>query len=115
MAAANIKVLPEALRSRNSTTFTGSYQTLGSALSNSARIIKFVNNSNVDVTVSWNGSTDHDFIPAHSAWVIDVSANKEALTFGGGQLYVGAQTQFYVKGAAGGGNSGSVYLIVLYA
>jgi len=115
MGADSIRILPETIRSRDSATFTGSYQTLGSALSNPARIIKFVNNSNVDVTISWDGTNDHDVIPATSAFILDVAANRQAIQYGQGQLYVGQATQFYVKGAAGGGNSGLVYLVVFYA
>lgn len=109
-----IVLLPEALRSIDSASFTGSYQTLGTPLDHPARLIKFVNNSNVDVTISWDGSTDHDFLPASSAVVYDVATNRQAIS-GVGQLLIADQTQFYASGGAGGGNSGSVYLIVLYA
>lgn len=109
-----IRLLPEDLRSISSGTFTGTYQTLGTPLDHEIRLLKFVNNSNVDVTVSWNGTDDHDFLPASSAVIYDVTANKSAIS-GVGQLNIAAQTQFYVSGSAGGGNAGSVYLIALYA
>lgn len=115
MAADGVRLLPETIRSRDSATFTGSYQTLGSVLSNPIRILKIVNNSNVDVTLSWDGTNDHDFIPASSAFILDVATNRQSLNYGTGQLYIGQATQFYIKGSAGGGNSGLVYLVAFYA
>jgi hypothetical protein len=111
----SIRVLPEALRSRDSATFTGAYQTLGAVTANPGRILKIVNNSNVDVTMSWDGVTDHDLIPASSGTIYDISTNKQQVSSnGGGQWSIGTATQFYIKGTAGGGNSGSVYLIYMY-
>jgi hypothetical protein len=111
----SIRALPEALRSRDSATFTGAYQTIGPVTGNPGRILKIVNNSNVDVTMSWDGVTDHDFIPASSGTVYDISTNRQDVqSNGGGQWSTGQGTQFYVKGTAGGGNSGSIYLIYMY-
>jgi competence transcription factor ComK len=107
VASIGVRLQPEALRSRDSATFTGSYQTLGSALSHSACLVKFVNNSTVTVTVSWDGSSDHDIYPSGSFAVYDVTTNTQQ----SGGLYIPKGTQFYVKGSAG---TGSVYLIVLY-
>jgi hypothetical protein len=109
----SIRVLPEALRSIDSTTFTGAYQTFGVVTANPGRILKIVNNSNVVVTISWDGTTDHDLIPAASGTIYDIATNKQEIS-GVGQWSIGQGTQFYIKGAAGGGNSGSVYLIYMY-
>lgn len=96
-----------ARQSRDSSTFDNTYQTLGSALSSPACLIKVVNNSDQDVDVSVDGSTDHDFVPAGSFFLYDLRANH-------GREYdfvFKLGTQFYVKGAAAG--TGSVYLVVL--
>ena len=67
-----------------------------------------VNNSNVLVTVSINGTTDIDVCPANSYWLYDESqaqfntANLPAMPKG---------TQIFVKGAAG---TGLVYLVSQY-
>ena len=97
----------EALRSRDSATFTGSYQTLGTPLANPSYICKLVNNSTVLVTISIDGTTDIDVAPANSFWLYDegkvgVSSAYPALPAG---------TQVYVKGSAG---TGSVYLVTQY-
>jgi len=99
MASFNESLLPETLRSIDSATFTGSYQALGTPLVYAARAVKWTNNSNKDVTLSWNGTVDHDFVPAGSSFIFDVASNKE----GTNQCYIAAGTQFYVKGAAGTG------------
>ena len=53
--ASGLRVIPEALRSRDSATFTGAYQTLGTTLNFASPLLKFVNNSTVLVTISWDG------------------------------------------------------------
>jgi hypothetical protein len=104
----DVRIQPDTLRSIDSATFTGSYQKLGAVLAQNARLIKFTNNSNKDATISWNGINDHDFIPAGSFLLIDVAANAENAW----QFDVPAQTQFFIKGAAG---VGLVYLSVYFA
>ena len=97
----------EALRSVDSSTFASTYVALGSALAHPAYKVKLVNNSNVLVTVSINGTSDIDVAPAGSFWLYDESV---AGPFGSlPALPVG--TQIFVKGAAG---IGLVYLVVQY-
>jgi hypothetical protein len=98
----------ETLRSIDSTTLTGSYQALGTPLENQSYICKMVNNSDVLVTISIDGSTDIDVAPANSFWLYDES--KVGASCGFPALQKG--TQFYVKGSAG--TSGSIYLVSQY-
>lgn len=97
----------ETLRSRNSTTFNGTYQTIGTPLNNPACIIKMVNNSTVLVTVSLDGITDMDILPPNSFFLYDISSDKSHTE----NLFLKKGTQFYVNGAAG---TGFVYLVVLF-
>lgn len=97
----------DVMRSRDSATFIGSYQTLGSVLTYAASIFKIVNNSTVLVTLSIDGTNDHDILPANSFVLYDETANSPNTE----NVYMRAGTQFYVKGASG---SGSVYLVVQY-
>lgn len=108
MSSATVKILPEALRSRDSATFTGSYQTLGSPLAHASKIMKVTNNSTVLVTLSWDGTNDHEILPAGSFVLLDFTSNAGAA----GLLVASKNTQFYVKGSAG---TGSVYLSTYYA
>jgi hypothetical protein len=109
MGAQSTVMLPETLRSIAASGFIGSYQALGSPLANSARLLKFVNNTNQLVTVSWDGVHDHDILPSDSFALYDLTSNR-----GNPSPYLAAAqgTQFYVKSASG---SGSFYLIALYA
>lgn len=98
----------ETLRSRNSTTFNNTYQTLGTPLLFPSYICKLVNNSTQLVTISIDGATDIDVAPANSFWLYDEgkvgsSSQNPALPAG---------TQIYVKGGSPG--TGSVYLVSQY-
>lgn len=106
--AMGIRILPEELRTFDSSTFTGSYQAFGAALDNPTVILKIVNDSTVDVTISWDGATDNDIITAGSFFLYDITANRK--TDDG--FYIGKGTQFWVKGSAGTGN---LYLVSFYA
>lgn len=101
------KINWEILRSRDSATFTGSYQTLGSPLLYPSYICKLVNNSTALVTISIDGTNDIDIAPINSFWLYDES--KIGLNGQLPALPVG--TQIYIKGSAG---TGSVYLVSQY-
>jgi hypothetical protein len=94
----------EPLRSISATTFTGSYQAVGTALAFPSFILKLVNNSTSLVTISIDGVTDIDVAPANSFWLYDEDKTQshEALPQG---------TQIFVKGASG---TGSVYVVSQY-
>lgn len=97
----------ETLRSIDSTTFTGSYQNLGTPLQNPGYIVKLVNNSTVLVTISIDGTNDVDIAPAGSFWLYDES--KAGVNSAFPALPMG--TQIMVKGSVG---TGLVYLVVQY-
>ncbi len=101
-------ILPEELRSIDSSGFDDTYQPLDTRLGHMACLVKFVNASDIDVTISWDGVTDHDFIPANSFALYDITQQTQR-EFG---IYISKGTQFYVKGAEAG--EGSVYMTVLY-
>lgn len=52
------RALFETLRTIDSATFTGSYQAVGTVLTNPSVLLKIVNNSLVAVTISYNGVND---------------------------------------------------------
>ncbi len=97
----------ETLRSRDSATFTGSYQTLGTPLLHPSYICKLVNNSTVLITISIDGINDVDIAPANSFWLYDESK-------AGNSSFMPALpegTQILIKGSAG---TGLVYLVSQY-
>ena len=71
-------------------------------------MMKFKNDSDVDVTISYDGINDHDIVLAGDREVEDLATNK---TIKEGFLR-GENTQIYAKSAAGTGN---LYIISIYA
>jgi hypothetical protein len=104
--AVNNVVTPIPLKSIDSATFTGAYQllTTASGLPAPVFMLEIINNSNIGVTVSYDGATDHDFVRATSDRQLGMQTNSQPnnqiCNFPRGQLV-------YVKAAAG---VGLVYL-----
>lgn len=107
MADSRMIMSPGTLQSIASSTITSSYATLGT-LAYQARLVKIVNNSTQDVTVSWNASTNHDYIPAGSFSLYDCTSNAVSNS----SFVIPNGTVFSVKGTAGTGN---IYLVYFYA
>ena len=104
----DIRLYPDELRTIDSASFSGSYQAVGSPLTFAARVVKFTNQSGVDVLLSWDGSTDNEIIPSKGFVLLDISANRETAN----QCAIAANTQFYVNGSA---STGNFYISVYYA
>jgi hypothetical protein len=109
MAVKNI-VLPIPLSSIASSGMSSSYQLLSATagIPHSCIMIRIVNNSNKDVTLSYDGTNDHDYIPTMTSVLLEFQTNSQpqnqvcSLALG---------TKLYVKGTAG---TGSVYLSGFY-
>ena len=110
MAILGKKALYDTIRSIDSSTFTGSYQKVGSILSFPAVCLKIVNNSGVLVTVSFDGVNDHDIYPASSFSIYDYGSDAQS-TSGDSRLALSQGTQIWAKGTA---STGSVYVVLVY-
>lgn len=94
-----------ALSSIDSATFTGAYQVVNTlGLPQSCFLIRIINNSNIGVTVSYNGTMDNDFVRAGESMTLNFQGNSQPNNHVA-KLPVG--TKVYVKAAAG---AGFVYL-----
>ena len=83
----------------SSTSLTGSYQVISAGgFSFDLAIYKIYNGGTTDVDISYDGSDDHDIIPAGGTFVLDVQANKE-----GDRAAWPAGREMSVKGTAGTG------------
>jgi hypothetical protein len=96
------KVLPIPLSSINSATFTGAYQLLTPAagLANPAIMLHLVNDSNVSVTISYDGVGDHDYLLPSTDRELNFQNNASPQNFAAA---LAQGTKIYVKGAAGAG------------
>ena len=109
MPSVKNKLAFEALRSRASSTLTGSYQTLGAVMAHPIRIFKLTSTSTTDVTVSYDGgTTDHEILPAGSFLLIDVTSDRVWDC----EFALAEGVQVSIKGSAG---TGTIYLSTYYA
>lgn len=98
------------IASIDSATFTGNLQAINSSgLPNSCSIIRIVNNSDRDVTISFDGTTNHDFLPDGGTYELNLLSGKLPNDYG---LRLRQGTVIYVSGLAGG--TGLVYLSGYY-
>ena len=108
MAISNF-VFPVPLTSIDSVGVSGTYAAINAGgLPNACFQIKIVNNSTKDVTVSWDGTNDHDYIPTLSTATFPFQSNAQP---NAAQAQVRKGTTIYVKGTAG---TGLVYLMGYY-
>ena len=108
MASQATVLYPNPLQSIASSAVTASYQIVGAAVTKPSRLIKIVNNSTQDVTISWDGINDHDFLPAGAGLVYDAGTNRGHAT---SSMDI-PPLSIFVKGTAGTGN---IYLSSFYA
>lgn len=104
MAYANV-IEPIPLASFDTSTLTGSYQAIdASGFDSPCVIVKMYNGGSVAVTVSWDGTNDHDYMPSGSTLILDITSNSQRAN----QKFVAESGQkIYLKGSAG---TGSFYL-----
>ena len=87
------------------------YAAVGTALTDHARIIRLVNQTDAQVYISTDGSTDHIRMAANSFFILDFSANKVR----DDGLFLPVGTIFYAKRQSGAPTSGSLWIEVIAA
>ncbi len=98
-----------ALTSIDSATVAGAYQAINAAgLPEACFMIRINNDSNRDITVSYDGTADHEFIIAGDFLQVDAQNNSRPNNFTA--LFAKGMI-VYVKGTAGTGN---IYLSGYY-
>lgn len=100
----------EALRTLAGGSITGSYAALGVPTIYSARIIAVTNNTDGDVFISTDGTTNMMFVPKTSFRVYDFGSNRFQQDE---SFYIPAGTQFYVKQSSAT-SSGALYIELVY-
>jgi hypothetical protein len=93
----------------DSSTVSGTYQKINSSgLSNPCFLVRIVNSSNKDVTISYDGSTDNDVIAANTTAQYPFQSNSQP---NNNAAFLAKGTVIWVKGTAGTGN---IYLSGYY-
>lgn len=103
-----IQMWPEELRTLPSTSISSVYMGIGGPTLNPTKIYWLQNNTDSNLTFSWDGVTDHFRIVSDGFLLLDMTANKSST---GGFAAAPTGTRTYVKG---GPNSGTVDLTIWY-
>ncbi len=91
------RIIPFDLKTIDATTFDGTFLPIESPTTDLIRIVRFINNTDQDVTISWDGVNPHDFIPSLTALTLDITANR-ADTQG---YFIAIGTQFFAQATVG--------------
>lgn len=103
----------DTLRSKAFGAITGSYTTLGSALTQNWRVMRICNNTDGDLLISSDGTNDKIFVPAYGFVLYDLATNAENVK-NSDWFVLSIGTQFYVKYSTAP-TVGSVYLEGIYS
>lgn len=77
----------------------------GTGFSDDIKILKIISESDAGVEISYDGSTDHDYVKAGSSFILDLQANHACNSSYGSGTKGGRKGQIiYGKGSAGTGN-----------
>ena len=91
---------------------SGTYAAMnGSGTEECLKILKMYNASDEDVTISYDGSVDHDYLQAGGTLILDIQTNNDVTSNGGGRWCIGKSQILYGKGSAGTGN---LYIVGYY-
>lgn len=92
---------------------SGTYAAVGTPLGNNWRIVKITNNTNGDLFISADGTTDNLFVPAMSFTLYDLATNAPPLAQTD-NFVMQIGTQFYAKQSTAP-TSGALYIEGVYA
>ena len=97
------------LTSKNTATLTGGYDVVNAGLSEACFLLRIINDSNRDLTISYDGVTAHDYVTAGSQMEINAQANS---SLPGKVALFKKGLPVYVLAAAG---TGYVYIAGYYS
>lgn len=101
----------EAVREIAFGSVSGTYTAVGNAITDHARIVRFVNTMDTEMYISLDASVDHIRLASGSFLLLDLSSNKirnDGLVFAVGTI-------FHVKQVVTAPTSGNLWVEVLYA
>ena len=90
---------------------SGTFAPIGTALTDHARLVRFVNSTNAEVYISLDGITDQIRMAINSFFILDFSANKVR----DDGLFVPIGTVFFTREVSASAASGAVWIEVVSA
>lgn len=91
---------------------TNAYVAFGTPYADPIRILDIFNDTDAPIVISFDGTNNNIYCPAHSGRIYDYAANKQS---NADQLEQAKFTQAYIKYFAGAPSVGSVFLGSIYA
>lgn len=90
---------------------SGTYAAVGTALTDHARLVRFVNQTDAQIYISLDGSTNNIRMAANSFFILDFSSNKVR----DDGLFLPIGTIFSTKQVSGAPTTGSLWIEVVAA
>jgi len=90
-----------------SSTITGTYQLI-TTLSNACFLVRIINASTEDITISYDGTTNNEYVIAGTVAQLPFQSNSQPAAM---VALMAQGTPFYVKGTAG---TGDIYIVGYY-
>lgn len=103
----------DALRSKGFAAITNAYTTVGTALTQNWRMFRITNNTNGDMFISADGTTDNLFVPAGGFVLYDLATNAQNVQ-DTDWFVMKIGTQFYVKYSSAP-TAGTLYIEGIYS
>ena len=103
------RALFEPLRVLAYTGISGTYAAVGAPLAFPSHAFRIINNTDGDMFLSYDGTTNFLFVPASSFVLYDISTNNDVDT----PFYFAAGTQWYVKQSTAASKN-AVYIETIY-
>lgn len=111
MSSRGIRVIPDALRTSLFGAIGAAYTAVGAVYTNPIRMLNINNDTNQAIIISYDGVTDHQYIPAQTGVVLDFCSNAA----GGATFpFIAAGTTIYVKDNGVAPTSGLVAVSAYY-
>jgi hypothetical protein len=103
----------DALRTVAAGSITGSYAALGAPMAYNMRILKITNSTDGNLFISFDGTTDNDFVTAGGFVLYDFSTNANNVS-NSDSFVLATNTQLYVKYSSVP-STGAVWATGIYA
>jgi hypothetical protein len=97
------------LRTLDYASTSSSFVTLGTPFQHIMRIMKFVNNTDGDMIISFDGTTSNEFVPAGGFVLYDLTCNRAV----DNEFVMQIGTQIYVKRSSVP-TKGDIYAVCIY-